>query len=43
MIKLQFLILILVISSCSIMRGPDGFFPDTKYDFLEEEVEEDIA
>ena len=43
MIRLQFLLLIFVISSCSIMRGPDGFFPDTKYDFLEEEVEEDIA
>tara|TARA_X000000368_G_scaffold419037_1_gene421707 strand:- start:1217 stop:2149 length:933 start_codon:yes stop_codon:yes gene_type:complete len=25
------------------MRGPDGFFPETKYDFLEEEVEEGIA
>jgi len=43
MIRLQYLLLIFVISSCSIMRGPDGFFPDTKYDFLEEEVEEDIA
>ena len=43
MIKLQYFLLIFVISSCSVMRGPDGFFPETKYDFLEEEVEEGIA
>ena len=43
MIRLKYILLIFIISSCSIMRGPDGFFPDTKYDFLEEEVEEDIA
>ena len=22
--------------------GPDGYFPDKKYDFLEEEIQEDI-
>ena len=36
-------ILILGLSSCSTISGPDGYFPDTKYDFLEEEIEENIA
>ena len=26
------------ISSCSYLTGPEGLFPETKYDFLEEEV-----
>ena len=33
----------LFISSCSLINGPDGYFPDKKYDFLEEKVEEDVA
>jgi outer membrane protein assembly factor BamC len=27
---------------CSSMSGPDGFFPDTKYDFLDEQVADEI-
>ena len=33
----------LISSSCSTLSGPDGYFPDTKYDFLEEEIEDNIA
>ena len=33
----------LVVSSCSIINGPNGYFPDRKYDFFEEEVENDVA
>tara|TARA_B100001142_G_scaffold309977_1_gene343007 strand:- start:39720 stop:40703 length:984 start_codon:yes stop_codon:yes gene_type:complete len=39
---LTFLI-IMVASSCSIINGPNGYFPDRKYDFFEEEVENDVA
>tara|TARA_B100001057_G_scaffold493485_1_gene588006 strand:+ start:3708 stop:4685 length:978 start_codon:yes stop_codon:yes gene_type:complete len=28
---------------CSSMSGPDGFFPDTKYDFLDEQVADEIT
>ncbi|URQ69936.1 outer membrane protein assembly factor BamC [SAR86 cluster bacterium] len=27
---------------CSSMSGPDGFFPDTKYDFFDEQVADEI-
>jgi len=37
------IILLLFNSSCSIINGPEGYFPDKKYDFLEEEIEEDVA
>ena len=30
-------------TSCSMFGGSDGYFPEKKYDFLEEKVEEDIA
>ena len=33
----------LFLISCSTISGPNGYFPDTKYDFLDEEIEEDIA
>ena len=35
--------MLLFISSCSLISGPEGYFPDKKYDFLEEIVEEDVA
>ena len=35
--------IILMISSCSMLGGPDGYFPDKKYDFLKEEIEETIS
>ena len=31
------------LSACSVISGPDGYFPDKKYDFLDEQIEEDIA
>ena len=40
-----FIILFLAISlsSCSMFGGSDGYFPEKKYDFLNEEVESDIS
>jgi len=32
----------ILLSSCAWLSGPDGLYPDTKYDFLQEEVEEEI-
>ncbi len=37
------LISLVFMSSCSIIGGQDGYFPDKKYDFLEEEVAENIS
>ena len=37
-----FLPLIFFVTSCSIIGGPNGYFPEKKYDFLEEEIEADI-
>lgn len=33
----------ILLSSCAWLSGPDGLYPDTKYDFLQEKVEEEIA
>ena len=33
----------IILSSCAWLSGPDGLYPDTKYDFLQEEIEEQIA
>ena len=38
-----FLFLTFYMTSCSMFGGSDGYFPEKKYDFLEEKVEEDIA
>ena len=38
-----FLPLIFFVTSCSIIGGPNGYFPEKKYDFLEEEIEADIT
>ena len=35
--------LIFFVTSCSIIGGPNGYFPEKKYDFLEEEIEADIT
>ena len=40
---LIFVLFLFFLTSCSIFGGPDGYFPDKKYDFLEEEIEEEIA
>ena len=44
MIK-YFLILVtmIFISSCSLFGGSEGYFPDKKYDFLDEELSEDVV
>ncbi len=33
-----FIIFIFMFSSCSYLTGPDGVFPDTQYDFLDDEL-----
>ena len=38
-----FLLCIIFLSSCSLINGPEGYFPDKKNDFLKEKIEEDIA
>jgi outer membrane protein assembly factor BamC len=40
--KLLTINLVLILSSCSYISGPEGFFPTTKYDFLSESVEKEI-
>ncbi len=35
--------IIFFVASCSIIGGPNGYFPEKKYDFLEEEIESDIT
>jgi len=37
------LFLAISLSSCSMFGGSDGYFPEKKYDFLDEEVESDIS
>ena len=32
-----------LLSSCASLTGPEGAFPDTKYDFLDEELSEDVV
>jgi len=34
--KLNYVIFIFLLSSCASLTGPEGAFPDTKYDFLDE-------
>ena len=44
MIKIySFFLMLFIISSCSILGGKEGYFPEKKYDFLEEEVSENIS
>ena len=40
--KLNYILLVLLVSSCASLTGPEGAFPDTKYDFLDEELSEDV-
>ena len=37
------LLLIICVTSCSYISGPEGMFPDTKYKFFEEEVNSDLT
>ena len=41
--KLNYIVLVLLVSSCASLTGPEGAFPDTKYDFLDEELSEDVV
>mgnify|MGYP001433430683 FL=1 len=40
--KIYFTIFAFLITSCSSLTGPEGAFPETKYEFLEEELSNDI-
>ena len=37
------LLLIICVTSCSYISGPEGMFPETKYKFFEEEVNSDLT
>ena len=41
--NLIYIFSILLLTSCSYLTGPDGYFPTTEHDFLDEIVEIDIA
>ncbi len=41
--NLIYIFSILLLTSCSYLTGPDGYFPTTEHDFLDEIVETDIA
>ena len=41
--NLMYIFSILLLTSCSYLTGPDGYFPTTEHDFLDEIVETDIA
>tara|TARA_B100000214_G_C23951744_1_gene620834 strand:- start:566 stop:1546 length:981 start_codon:yes stop_codon:yes gene_type:complete len=41
--KYKLIILAFLISSCSSLTGPEGAFPDTRYDFLDEELSNDVV
>ncbi|MBL6903067.1 MAG: outer membrane protein assembly factor BamC [SAR86 cluster bacterium] len=40
---LQLLATLFIIQSCSFITGPEGMFPETKYDFLDEEVAPNLS
>tara|TARA_B100000963_G_C22508766_1_gene617279 strand:- start:62 stop:1042 length:981 start_codon:yes stop_codon:yes gene_type:complete len=41
--KLNYVLIAFLVSSCASLTGPEGAFPDTTYDFLDEELSEDIV
>ena len=41
--KLYYVIIVFLLSSCASLTGPEGAFPDTKYDFLDEELSVDVV
>jgi outer membrane protein assembly factor BamC len=41
--KLKYTVFVFLVSSCASLTGPEGAFPDTKYDFLDEELSEDVV
>ena len=40
--KIFIISLTVITSSCSYITGPEGYFPPTKYDFIEEKIEKTI-
>ena len=43
MTKINNIVLVFLLSSCASLTGPEGAFPDTKYDFLDEELSDDVV
>ena len=43
MTKLNNIVLVFLLSSCASLTGPECAFPDTKYDFLDEELSDDVV
>ena len=41
--KLNYVIITFLVSSCASITGPEGAFPDTTYDFLDDELSQDIV
>ena len=41
--KLNYVIIAFLVSSCTSITGPEGAFPDTTYDFLDDELSQDIV
>ena len=41
--KLNYVIIAFLVSSCASITGPEGAFPDTTYDFLDDELSQDIV
>jgi uncharacterized lipoprotein len=40
--KIFIISLTVITASCSYITGPEGYFPPTKYDFIEEKIEKTI-
>ena len=41
--NLNYVIIAFLVSSCASITGPEGAFPDTTYDFLDDELSQDIV
>ena len=41
--NLIYVLSLFLVTSCSYLTGPEGYFPTTEHDFLEEVVETDIV
>ena len=41
--NLIYVLSLFFVTSCSYLMGPEGYFPTTEHDFLEEIVETDIV
>ena len=42
MVFLRNLIVVFFLTGCSFLTGPEGIFPEKQYEFLDEEIAEDI-